>query len=121
MTARARSLLHTVLVVLGALLVGQALHVSVVTGQASPAAPAVLGQFVVGLALIVGGYALGGRSPGADAAADGDDEEAFDPDLSPLGDAAPGGASDDSDARGDHDGRGDDRGFGDEREGGRRG
>ncbi|WP_435128471.1 hypothetical protein [Halobaculum sp. D14] len=138
-STRLLSLLSTVCLVVGALLVGEALHISLVTGEvAVTSAPAVI-QFVGGAALVLVGYrarrpvaerrgllsdqadddaqsgqAAASSTPepsatdaaGASGSAAAADESSFDPQLSPLGDAAPGDAERDRhrDADGDADG-----------------
>ena len=86
---RLRSLLHTVFWVLGAVLVGGALHRSVVTGEVALTTPVVLVQLVVGLGLVVAGYALrpepGWGTAGAAGGRGDEGEEGYDPELSPLG------------------------------------
>ncbi len=87
---RFRSLVNTVLWVLGAVMIGGALNTSVVSGEAPVTAPDVLIQLAVGVGLVVVGYVLRpspeglpGRSESDDTAeADG---EAFEPELSPAG------------------------------------
>jgi len=88
---RLRSLVNSVLWVLGAVMIGGALNTSVVAGEAPLTAPGVLTQLTVGVVLVVVGYALRptpeglpGRSVAEDPEPEGDD--AFDPELSPLGD-----------------------------------
>ena len=115
-------LVSTVLLVVGALAFGEALHRTVVSGEVPVTSPLMLAYFVLGAALIVLGYrlrrpvgrqyALGSdeeREPdptpqpereraergGADPSAEREssrDGEGFDPAMSPLGDAAPGDA-----------------------------
>lgn len=107
-------LLSTVFLVVGALAVGQALHLTVVTGQVTYTSPAFVLQFVVGLVLIALGYRArrpiaesydltsderdegDAHSTGSDAsaptAANVDDGAEFDPTMSPLGEGAPGDA-----------------------------
>lgn len=115
-STRFLGLLSTVFLVVGALAVGQALHLTVVTGQVTYSSPAFVLQFVVGLVCIALGYRArrpvaesydltsddrererdgeagrsGGKSSGATAAASESAE--FDPAMSPLGGAAPGDA-----------------------------
>ena len=128
-SARFYGLLSTVLLVVGALAVGQALHLTVVTGQVTYASPAFVLQFGVGLVLIALGYRA--RRPVAesygltsDERADETDgasrrprgepgdrsdagaEDGFDPELSPLGDTAPGDAERERTERGDGEGAG---------------
>lgn len=100
-SVRLVAMASTFFLVTGALLVGDALHGSVVTGQYSVTSPAAVLRAVAGLVSIAVGYRLetppseytsvpSGQSRestddagGDDAAPGGDD---FDPDLSPLGD-----------------------------------
>lgn len=102
-STRLLGMVSTVLLVVGALAVGEALHRTVVTGQAPITSPAVVVYVVVGLAAIFLGYrarrpvseryALAGDDESErDHSAPGDraDGEEFDPAMSPLGDAAPG-------------------------------
>lgn len=86
---RLRSLLNTVLWVLGAVMIGGALNTSVVSGEAPLTAPGVLVQLAVGVGLVVVGYALRpspeglpGRSESGDTVAK--ESEAYDPELSPI-------------------------------------
>lgn len=84
-----RSLLNSFFWVLGAVLIGAALNVSVVTGQRDLFAPVVIAQFLVGIVMVVIAYAL--RSTpvvvqgGPRVNGDKSDEDEFDPDLSPVG------------------------------------
>lgn len=114
---RLYGLLSTLLLVVGALAVGQALHLTVVTGRASYASPAFVLQFGIGLVLIALGYRArrpvaeayglasderegdpGGGSRSSDSGATTgycrrtDEEAEFDPSVSPLGESAPGDA-----------------------------
>ncbi len=103
--------LSSVLLLVGALLVGEALHVGIVQGAAPLTSPPVVLPLVLGSVLLVLGYRT--RAPVAEAydltsdedepqtrdtdAPRADDPEAeYDPELSPLGDADP----TDSDERG---------------------
>lgn len=79
---RLRSVLNTVLVVVGALVIGGALHLSLVRGQVSLTAPVTLGRIALGLVLIGVGYWI--RVPTDEQVPD--EEEDLDPDLSPLDD-----------------------------------
>lgn len=99
-TRRLRATFSTTALVVGALLVGDALHGAVVTGQYGLASPAAVQRLVGGSVAIAVGSRL--RTPvgdrttaagerGADARdADGDPGGEFDPDLSPAGDALTG-------------------------------
>lgn len=97
-------MLSTVLLVAGALLVGDALNGAVVTSQYGITSPAAVIRLVVGAVFILGGYRLktpmgeyvdvpsgdvGRHAPGGDetgsAGAEGNGE--FDPELSPVGDS----------------------------------
>lgn len=91
---RLLALLSTFLLVTGALLVGDALHGSVVTGQYPITSPAAVVRMVVGLGCIALGYRF--QTPAseytsvtseevaeADPEADADENE-FDPEMSPL-------------------------------------
>lgn len=135
-------LLSTVLLVVGALAVGQALHLTVVTGQVSYTSPAFVLQFGIGLVLIALGYrarrpvaeryeltsderggetdersrSSGDRATNTSTHGTGEDAE-FDPNMSPLGDSAPGDAERRRVERGD-DHRGDDDRRGDDADGG---
>lgn len=88
-SVRARSMLNTVLVVSGALLIGQYAHLTVVTGQAAPADPIQLGTLATGCLLVGLGYVVGvspeEELPGREAEGDADAAEEFDPELSPVG------------------------------------
>lgn len=111
-------LASTVLLVVGALAFGEALHRTVVSGEMPVTSPLMLAYFVLGTVFIVLGYrarrpvgrryALGSdetrepeRNGGGERTERGSDRggegAGFDPAMSPLGDAAPGdaGASDD--------------------------
>lgn len=86
---RTRSILNQLFVVGATLLLGSAVHISVVTGQVAVTSPAVVLRVVVGAACGVAGYLLAVR-PDREApveaqttTADADDEE-FDPEASPL-------------------------------------
>jgi hypothetical protein len=119
LSTRLLGLLSTVLLVVGALLVGQALHVSLVEGSVPVTSTRVLILVVLGSVLVALGYAARGPvaesygltsdaddradpdRPGAPSDGDGrrsadgtpsEGEASFDPDLSPLGDSAPGDA-----------------------------
>lgn len=123
LSTRLLGLISTVLLVVGALLVGQALHVSLVEGSVPVTSTRVLILVALGSVLVVLGYAA--RRPVAESyglTSDAEDqpdpdpdrpsvasekdgrptaesEASFDPELSPLGDAAPGDArGDDADA-----------------------
>lgn len=91
---RLRSLLHSVLWVLGAVLIGGGLHRSIVTGEAAVTTPFILAQLGMGVAFVIVGHAL--RSSPRDrfrepeVARDDRAGETYDPDLSPTGTAAPG-------------------------------
>ena len=141
-STRFYGLLSTVLLVVGALAVGQALHLTVVTGQVSYTSPAFVLQFGIGLVLVALGYrarrpvaerydltsddrggdtgerasSSGDRATNASAHGPGEDAE-FDPSMSPLGDSAPGDAERGRVERGDDDHREDDR-PGDDADGG---
>lgn len=87
--SRLRSLVNSVLWVLGAVMIGGALNTSVVSGEAPLTAPGILVQLVVGVGLVIVGYALKpspdglpGRSESGETP---EEDEAFDPDLSPVG------------------------------------
>lgn len=114
-STRFLGLVSTVLLVVGALAVGEALHRSVVTGEASLASPLILVYLGVGVVAILVGYRV--RRPVGERYALGSDDDRegtgtpdttdtgretdtpesgdgeFDPSMSPLGDAAPGDAS----------------------------
>lgn len=91
-------MLSTLLLVTGALLVGQSLHGSVVTGEYAVTSPWAVLRAAAGLAFIALGYRFktppseyaslpsdesgGGERSGDDASESGD----FDPELSPLSD-----------------------------------
>lgn len=87
---RLRSLLNSVLWVLGAVMIGGALNTSVVTGSAPLTAPGVLLQIGIGTALVVLGYSLRPSPAGLPGRTESDEPEedgpAFDPELSPVGD-----------------------------------
>jgi hypothetical protein len=100
------------LLLVGALLVGEALHVTFVQGSVSITSGAFLGPLVLGSILLALGYRA--RAPVAeaydltsdseesggpktDAPRADDTEEEYDPELSPLGDAEPGEAREDRD------------------------
>ena len=125
LSTRLLGLISTVLLVVGALLVGQALHVSLVEGSVPVTSTRVLILVALGSVLVVLGYAA--RRPVAESyglTSDADDqpdpdrpgvadddgrpsaesEASFDPELSPLGDAAPGDARrGDADTDAEHD------------------
>lgn len=87
---RLRSLLNSVLWVLGAVMIGGALNTSVVAGEAPLTAPGILLQLGVGAALVVVGYAIRPRAEGLPGRAGEEEPEeeqgaAYDPDLSPVG------------------------------------
>lgn len=87
---RLRSLVNSVLWVLGAVMMGGALNTSVVAGEAPLTAPGILLQLAVGAALVAVGYALRPRPDGLPGRSEpdepaGDEEAAFDPELSPVG------------------------------------
>ena len=130
-STRLLGLASTVLFVVGALSVGQALHVTVVTGQVGYTSPAFVIQFVLGVVLIALGYRArrsvaeaydltseeadesgrrDSRSPDssggntADSRPVTDDDAAFDPSMSPLGDSAPGDAERDREREARRDG-----------------
>lgn len=93
-SVRFRALLNTMLVVVGALLIGQVIHVTVVTGEARLLTVAQIGQAAVGVGLVVLGRLIHNpvdeaerryRQREAEASADGDPQAEFDPDLSPIG------------------------------------
>lgn len=135
-STRLLGLLSTVLLVVGALAFGEALHRTLVTGEASVTSPLMLVYFVVGLGAILLGYrvrqpvgqqyALGsdeerapaaGEGSAADPGSDPDpdptpggtgegDDDGFDPAMSPLGDAAPGESARDGRDGGRDGGRG---------------
>ncbi|WP_313690930.1 hypothetical protein [Halorarum halobium] len=118
----------TALLVVGALAVGQALHLTVVTGEVSYTSPAFVILSLLGLVLIVLGYRArrpvaeawdltsdegdggtdgsGGGSSGESSTASVTDEAEFDPSMSPLGEAAPGDAERDRERDGTGDGSG---------------
>lgn len=87
---RLKSLVNSVLWVLGAIMIGGALNTAVVAGEAPLTAPGVLLQLGVGAGLVVVGYALRPTPEGLpgrtepDESSDEADAE-FDPELSPLG------------------------------------
>lgn len=95
-SVRYLALLSTFFLVTGALLVGDALHGSVVTGQYPVTSPAAVVRMVVGLVCIAIGYRFqtpaseytpvpseeSPRTETQDDAAEGD----FDPEMSPLSD-----------------------------------
>ena len=95
-SVRYLALLSTLFLVTGALLVGDALHGSVVTNQYPVTSPAALVRAVVGLVFIAVGYRFqtpaseyasvpseeSPRTDGQDDATEGD----FDPEMSPLSD-----------------------------------
>lgn len=88
MHRRLASLLHTVFVVAGALALGQALHITVMTGEAAVTAPVTVLLVGGGLLALAVGYRidvpdeerLDAAEPDADAG-----EESFDPEQSPVG------------------------------------
>ncbi len=91
--ARTRAWLSTVTLVVGALLIGDAIHGVVTIGAFGPTSPAALLRVVAGIALVAVGAQL--RTPAESyissvdpepdetGSADGDGE--FEPELSPLG------------------------------------
>lgn len=91
---RVRAVGSTVTLVVGALLVGDALHGSVVTGTFGVGSPAAVFRFLPGVVLIWVGYRLRvppeeyasmpSGSPGGGGAEE--DSGEFDPALSPVGD-----------------------------------
>ncbi|QLG62917.1 hypothetical protein [Halorarum salinum] len=112
-STRFYGLISTVLLVVGALLVGQGFHLSLVTGEIALASPAFALHLVLGSVLIALGYRA--RRPVAEAydltsgdAGEGEasrrepdrgdgtprsgEDAEFDPSMSPLGEAAPGDA-----------------------------
>lgn len=92
--SRWRSLLHSVLWVLGAVLIGGGLHRSIVTGETAVTTPVILAQLVVGLVFVVAGYALrtAPRDRFGETEGEGEDRtgEEYDPELSPTGTVTPG-------------------------------
>ncbi|ACV12011.1 hypothetical protein Huta_1841 [Halorhabdus utahensis DSM 12940] len=87
-----RRLVHTVFVVVGALVIGQAIHLSVVTGEQALLAVETLLMVGGGTAAVGIGYAV---RPSPRSIATGDrgsepsgeaDDNTFDSDLSPVGD-----------------------------------
>lgn len=91
---RLRAALSTLLLVVGALLVGDALHGGVVTGQYGVTTPAFVLRILIGVPAIAGGYEL--RTPVDQYVAMPSDETStsdpetggsteFDPELSPVG------------------------------------
>lgn len=121
-STRFYGLISTVLLVVGALLVGQGFHLSLVTGEIALASPAFVLHLGLGSVLIALGYRarrpvaeaydLTSDDAGGDEAArrepdrgdgtprSGEDAE-FDPSLSPMGEAAPGDAERERDGRPD--------------------
>lgn len=104
-SVRLLGMLSTVLLLVGALLVGEALHVTFVTGAVSVTSTAFLGPLVLGSVLLLLGYRARApvaaaydltsdseetRQPKTDATRADDAEGDYDPELSPLGDAEPG-------------------------------
>lgn len=126
-STRFLGVISTSMLVVGALSIGQALHLSVVTGEVGVTSTPVVVYGVAGVVAIAIGYrarkpiaeeyALTSdarergeherreRSPSAGGDGPADDDSAFDPAVSPLGDAEPGDAE--RDRRGDGDERGD--------------
>lgn len=102
--ARSRAWASTFTLVVGALLVGDALHGAVTTGAYGVTSPAAVVRVVGGAVLIAVGYRL--RTPVSEyvaTAADEADEESeepasWDPSLSPLGDDAGTGSENAGDA-----------------------
>jgi hypothetical protein len=98
---RAWAMLSTVTLVTGALLVGDALHGSVVTGAYGIASPASVFRPLPGLVLI----AIGARvrpdpeefAPVSTGSTEGgeEDDDAFEPELSPVGETIDGAERDD--------------------------
>jgi hypothetical protein len=104
-SVRFLGLISTVLLLVGALLVGEAIHVTFVTGQVAVTSPSFFAPLVIGSVLLLLGYRA--RAPVAEAydlTSDGDEEpskprpdapradeaeDEFDPGMSPLGDAEP--------------------------------
>lgn len=87
-----RRLLNTVLVVTGALVIGQAFHESLVTGEAELLSTRILLLLVGGSVAVAIGYfvrPVPGRSKGGEIDEEMDDRERsqgeFDADLSPVG------------------------------------
>jgi hypothetical protein len=88
MHRRLASLLHTVFVVAGALALGQALHITVMTGEAAVTAPVTVALVGGGLLALAVGYRIDvsdGERLGATEPADGGGTESFDPEQSPVG------------------------------------
>lgn len=95
-SVRTKSLLNQLFVVGATLLLGSAIHVSVVTGAAEPTSAAVVLRLVAGGLLAVGGWVtrvsreerVGDRRGAEEADEAGADEpapgEQFDPEVSPL-------------------------------------
>lgn len=115
-STRFLGVISTAMLVVGALSIGQALHLSVVTGELGLTATPVVVYGVAGVVAIAIGYRA--RKPVAESYAltsdarergeherrdpsssvgegEQDDDAAFDPAMSPLGDAAPGDAATD--------------------------
>lgn len=85
--SRLKSLLNSVLWVLGAVMIGGALNTAVVSGEAPLTAPGILVQLGIGIGLVVVGYALRPRPDGLPGRSDSDEadsEEIFEPSMSPL-------------------------------------
>jgi hypothetical protein len=105
-SVRLLGMVSTVLLLVGALLVGEALHVTFVQGQVSVTSVTFLGPLVLGSVLLLLGYRARApvaqaydltsdseespSGPKTDAPRADDAEDEYDPELSPLGDAEPG-------------------------------
>lgn len=88
--ARTRAWLSTVTLVVGALLIGDAIHGAVTVGTFGPASPAALFRLVAGLALVAVGAHLRTPAesyiPSVDAEPETEEAEGeFESELSPLG------------------------------------
>jgi len=84
---RLRSLLNSILWVLGAVLIGGALNSSVVSGQASITATGIVFQFLIGAVMLIGGYLIRPTPeslPGRSEPPEEESDDGFDPALSPL-------------------------------------
>lgn len=96
---RFRAMANTVLVVSGALLIGQVLHVTVVTNQAPLTASLQLTKLAVGAVFVGVGWLIGvppdEQVPEGEVDADADTE--FDPEMSPVGEELSGGQRRDED------------------------
>jgi hypothetical protein len=95
LSRRAQSLLNTLFVVFATLLLGDALHQTVVTGALPATSPAIVARVVAGAAFGVAGYLTrlpreGRFEESPEEAADPDEDaperagEGFDPEMSPL-------------------------------------